>query len=313
MTYFNVFVCMAFIMTMVSAQVNDMSNNETEKILLYYLGGQSNMDGFGINDKLPEDLKDQLKDQLKNVWIFHGNPEEDGGENGGVGVWSRLREGHGVGFEAKKGRNLYSEHFGVELTFAQTLLAQHPDEKIAIIKYSRGGSSIDSLAAAEFGSWAPDFQGKKGINQYDHFLATLNNAFGSWSDDPSRRKYELVPAGIIWMQGESDATIDEDVAARYYDNLKHLMDLIRAAFRTDDLPVVIGRISDSWDNEVGKVWTYGELIQHCQEKFVRLDSCAEIVRSTMNYKYSDPWHYDSDAYLDLGKRFAEAVLKLRQR
>jgi hypothetical protein len=34
------------------------------------------------------------------------------------------------------------------------------------------------------------------------------------------------------------------------------------------------------------------------------------VRSTAKYAYSDPWHYDSAGYIDLGKRFAEEMSKI---
>jgi len=93
-----------------------------------------------------------------------------------------------------------------------------------------------------------------------------------------------------------------------------LMDLIRAALRVDDLPVVIGKISDSWnDKDDGKVWDHGELVQYAQEKFVRTDENAAIIRMTRYYKYSDPWHYDSEGYIDFGQRFADAVYKLKQK
>jgi hypothetical protein len=122
----------------------------------------------------------------------------------------------------------------------------------------------------------------------------------------------LIPQGIIWMQGESDA-LNEQTAFRYFDNLKRLMDLIRASFRTDDLPVVIGKISDSYTEADGKVWDYGELVQYAQEKFAASDANATIVRSTMYYNYSDPYHYDSRGYIDLGEKFAEAVYRLNQK
>jgi hypothetical protein len=32
----------------------------------------------------------------------------------------------------------------------------------------------------------------------------------------------------------------------------------------------------------------------------------------VNYKYSDPWHYDSEGYIDLGKKFAEAAYRINQ-
>ena len=88
------------------------------------------------------------------------------------------------------------------------------------------------------------------------------------------------------------------------------MDLIRASLNSDDLPVVIGKISDSHSNKAGKVWKYGELVQYAQEKYVRTDRNAAIVRSTRSYEYSDPWHYDSKGYIALGEAFAEAFYRL---
>ena len=121
----------------------------------------------------------------------------------------------------------------------------------------------------------------------------------------------LVPSGILWMQGESDAAFTEAVANNYFFNLKRLMDLLRASLLTNDLPVVIGKISDSWkDDKDGKVWDYGELVQYAQEKFAKSDGEAAIIRTTRYYRYSDPWHYDSQGYIDFGKQFADAVYKL---
>jgi hypothetical protein len=111
------------------------------------------------------------------------------------------------------------------------------------------------------------------------------------------------------MQGESDA-LNEQTALKYYDNLKRLMDLIRTSLRVDDLPVVIGKISDSYNEVDGKVWNYGELVQYAQEKYAAKDLKATIVRSTMYYNYSDPYHYDSKGYIDLGIKFADAIYQL---
>ena len=49
---------------------------------------------------------------------------------------------------------------------------------------------------------------------------------------------------------------------------------------------------------------------NAQEKYARTDGNAAIVRTTRYYKYSDPWHYDSEGYIDLGKQFAEALYQL---
>ena len=280
---------------------------------VYYLGGQSNMDGYGYVRELPAELKAESAE----TFIFHGNTSKDRQPVDGKGVWSKLKPGHGVGFKSNGKDNTYSDRFGVELTFAKAIKAASPGRKIAIIKYSRGGTSIAEEAAGGFGCWEPDFNlGEglgKGINQYDHFLATIQYATDQEDIDGDGQPDELIPAGILWMQGESDASYGPKVAAKYEANLKRLMDLIRAALRVDDLPVVIGRISDSGnDKEDGKVWDNGDRVRAAQAAFVQNDEAAALVKSTDKYGYSDPWHYDSAGYIDLGKQFAQAMLKLQE-
>lgn len=252
---------------------------KADTIKLYFLGGQSNMDGYGYSKELPKHLSKTFDD----VWIFHGNPAPDEDRTGGEGSWQKLRPGHGTGFSANQEVNQWSERFGVELSFAHQLQRLYPDDKIALIKYSRGGTSIDSLVAGKFGSWEVDYQGQNGLNQFDHFLTTVKNAVTDQDINDDGTRDVLVPQGIIWMQGESDAAHTEAIAAQYYQNLKRLMDQIRAAFWTDDLPIVIGKISDSWNDSDGLRWDHGDLVQYAQEKFVRNDGNAAIIRATRYY------------------------------
>jgi Carbohydrate esterase, sialic acid-specific acetylesterase len=273
---------------------------------LFYLGGQSNMDGFGFIQDLPS----ELAKPIPGVYIFHGDPAPDGVSVDGKGIWEPLKPGHGSGFSSDGKINKLSDRFGVELTLAIRLQELLPGQPIAILKYSRGGTSIDTAAAGEFGCWDPDFSKGNGINQYDHFLAAIKYALSVEDIDGDGEKDILIPAGIFWMQGESDACFGKDIALKYQANLKRLMDLLRAAFRTDDLPVVIGRISDSGRNPSGKVWPEGEIVRQAQADFVRSDGNATLVTSTDKYGYSDPWHYDSAGYLDLGRQFAEAFYSL---
>jgi len=280
---------------------------------LYYLGGQSNMDGYGSVKELPP----EAAGPVQGVMIFHGNTSADGAAVDGRGLWAELRPGHGVGYTTDGTTVIYSDRFGVELSFARTLRKLEPDAHVAIIKYSRGGSSIDCGAADRFGCWDPDYPDatSTGVNQYDHFLATIRHAMAIDDIDGDGQADTLVPKGIIWMQGESDAAHTEEIASRYEENLEHLMDLIRAALWADDLPVVIGRITDSGRDEQekdGKVWNHLEIVQQAQKSFVANDPRAALVTSTDTYGYSDPWHYDSAGYLDLGRQFAIAVHELQK-
>jgi len=278
----------------------------TQKIRVFVLAGQSNMNGFGYNKDLPNDLK-----TFKDVYIFQGNSVPDGDLNGGIGKWEVLKPGNGTGFKTDGKTNTLSDRFGLELSFAKRMKELFPNDKIALIKYAREGTSIDSVARADFGCWDADFHGKNGINQYDNFLKTVKNALSETDIDGNGKRDEIIPSGILWMQGEGDASYDEAIANRYYSHLKTLMNQMRAALLTDDLSVVIGKISDSGKNEKGRVWNTGELVQYAQEKFVENDKNAAIVRSTKKYNYgNDPWHYDSSGYIDLGKKFADEIFKL---
>jgi hypothetical protein len=209
-------------------------------------------------------------------------------------------------------RNASSTRFGPELTFAQRLRELRPGVRIAIVKYARGGTSIDTLAAGQAGSWDPAFRDGQGINQFDHFLATLQNALANTDVDGDGSADDLLPSGILWMQGESDAN-HEIAAQRYEQSLNALVREMRSAIGVSEVPVVIGRISDSGRDDDGRVWDYGPAVREAQAAFVASDVNAALVTSTDNYSYSDPWHYDSAGYLDLGRRFAEAIHGLIQR
>ncbi|MBL4632006.1 MAG: hypothetical protein JKY14_12940 [Paraglaciecola sp.] len=275
---------------------------------LFVLGGQSNMNGFGYTKDLPQ----HLNQSIDGVYIFQGRPDADDAPIAGQGKWEVVQPGHGIGFSSNGKVNKHTLRFGVELSFAHKLRTLYPDDNIAIIKYARSGSSIAIEAAGKFGAWDPDYKGKSGVNQYDHFLNTLINARSDMDIDADGVPDTLIPMGIIWMQGESDAAYSESIAKAYYGNLKRLMDLFRASLLVDDLPVVMGKISDSWDNKEGKVWPHGELVQYAQEKFAKQDSNAAIIRATRYYQYSDTWHYTSAGYIDLGEKFADAVFELNK-
>jgi hypothetical protein len=88
---------------------------------------------------------------------------------------------------------------------------------------------------------------------------------------------------------------------------------MRATFRNNDLPIVIGKISDSGDDEDGRVWNFGELVQYGQEKFAATQPNAAIVRTTNSYKYSDRYHYDNNGFIDLGKQFASKIFLLNNK
>jgi hypothetical protein len=274
---------------------------------LYFLGGQSNMEGFGFNDQLPAGVAAQSRD----VMIFAGQMALDNEAHGGEGSWQPLEPGFGTGFRTDGETNQLSDRFGPELFFGLTMAERQPGRKIAIIKYALGGSGLAD--GVGYGNWHPDFSTGSGINQYDHALKTLRGALAHADIDGDGAPDQLVASGIVWMQGEADAYDSQAAANAYRANIDRLMDLLRAAMRVDDLPVVVGKITDSGMADDGSVMDYIEFVQQAQQDFVDDDGCASYVTVTDDLSYlDDGWHYDSEGFIRLGTAFAEAMIELRK-
>ncbi len=284
--------------------------SQTPKIWqVYFLGGQSNMDGLGSISDLPTEL-DRIND---DVFIYHGNPAPDEGEPDGRGIWTPLQPGHGFGFYSDGNMNYYSDLFGLELSFANRMLDLQPDINLALVKYSRAATSIDPTASGGFGHWLPIVPRGNSVNQFDHFSATVKNALTVSDLDNDGRSDILIPAGFLWMQGESDAAYTKAVAERYEDNLKLLLAEIRKMLNNNDLPVAIGRISDSGQDTDGLVWNHGSIVRQAQQDIAASDPRNSLITQTDSLTCSDGVHYDSNSLIKLGYLFAESMYKLQTR
>ena len=286
------------------------ANAHAKVYRVYYLGGQSNMDGYGLTEQLTEEQQAPVEGGM----IYRGTIQRAGDEPKGLGAWATLEPGFGVGYSSDGFTNRFGNRFGPELRFGAQMQKLHPDANIAIIKYSCGGSSL--MLETGGATWDVDDRrrknGRVGINQFDHALKTIDEAMRVRDIDGDGEEDTLIPCGIVWMQGESDGT-NEQAAEAYEQNLTELMDLLRAALRVDELPVVIGQISDSGLKGGGEpVWRWGETIRAAQLAFCKMDPAAILVTGTEKFSYSDRAHYDTAGYLDLGKRFAEAMHALEE-
>ena len=268
---------------------------------VYYFGGQSNMDGYGFNDQLP----DSLKNRIPGSMIFNGKRDNQGSSKGGIGIWSPVEPGHGNMFQTDGTSNSLSEMFGPELSFAKKMTID--GEKIAVIKYSFGGTAL--YPGAGYGDWYPDQQRR---NHLDNALSTIKNAFDVADINGDGRLDRLIPSGIIWMQGESDAEHSREASRAYYGNLKNLINLLRASLRNEKLPVIIGKINDShMTSNGGPTQPYIKIVHSAQKKFTEEDNCASYVTEIESYNFSnDAWHYDTDGFIKMGIAFAKAVKQL---
>ena len=277
------------------------SSNQVDTWKVYYFGGQSNMDGYGFNNQLP----DSLKKRIPNSMIFNGKRDNEGNPNGGIGIWSPVEPGHGNMFQTDGVSNFLSKMFGPELSFAKKMTSY--GVKIAIIKYSFGGTAL--YPGAGYGDWHPD---QERINHLDNALSTINNAFDVADINGDGRLDRLIPSGIVWMQGESDAEHSKEASEAYYGNLKNLINLLRASLRNEKLPVVIGKINDShMTPNGGPTQPFIKNVHLAQKKFTEQDGCASYVTEIESYQFSDDaWQYNTDGFIKMGIAFAKAVKQL---
>ena len=272
---------------------------------VYFLAGQSNMEGYAPVSDLPEDLK-QVQPYVP---IFMGNMPYDHDHTGGRGLWAPLEPGFGRLFGSNGKQNRLSGYFGPELSFAREMKRLNPDQNIAIIKYARSGASI-MPGAGNGGNFHPDYRGQNGLNQYDFAIRTITGALAAQDIDGDGRKDVLIPAGIAWMQGEGDAQAPEPAAA-YYLNLDHLIHHLRHALGDPTLPIVIGKITDSYMNEGGPMMPHIAAVHDAQERFVDHDICAAYMTETDQYQHAnDRWHYTADGYVKMGRAFAQSLTTL---
>ena len=275
---------------------------------LYFLGGQSNMDGYGFSAELPTDASGVVP----RAMIFAGQAGLDGDPRAGLGVWQPLGPGFGTGFVADRASVERSDRFGPELFFGRTLAMRRPGEHVAVVKYAMGGTAL--AAGVGYGSWHPDGSDGAGQGQYGHALRALRGALSVADIDRNGRPDRLVPAGIVWMQGEADAVDSQAAADAYGANLGRLMSLLRDALGAGELPVVVGKITDSGMADDGAVMDYAGTVQAAQAAFAADDPCAALVTATDGLGYlDDGWHYDTDGVVRLGVAFAEAMLALEAR
>lgn len=282
-----------------------ISTTTAETFKVYYLGGQSNMVGFGYNRSLPAELIAPVDE----VPTFSGAPRVDEEPIGGDGAWTKMQPGFGLGSDFVDGEYILSDRFGPEITFVDEMKKLAPNERFAIVKYAWGGTALmDGVSG--YGSWDPSV---KKLNQYDYFLKVVRDAMGECDIDGDGEADTLIPAGIIWMQGEADAFESLHAANAYKENLANLTSLMRAAFHDKDLPIVIGRITDSRKGREKTVMKYSETVRKAQEAFTEEDehSVLSIVTEKCKYGEDDEWHYLTEGYMLMGRDFARKIHSLQ--
>jgi alpha-galactosidase len=239
-------------------------------VKVFILAGQSNMDGqahirtidFLGEDKEHGHLLKTFKPDGKtlvtrdDVWVANG------------GVYGKLQPGFG----GRKNYDQLGERIGPEYAFGY-FMGEALDEQVLLIKYAPGGQSLHY-------NFRPPSAGKTGNERVDAEILTkevadrwnegrqepvvglqyrtlvrythntLKNLKKHFPEYDEKLGYEI--AGLVWFQGYNDM-FDETGRKQYGQNLVHLIDDLRAEFKSPQMKVVVGVMGvNGVKNEVGK-------------------------------------------------------------
>ncbi len=170
------------------------------------------------------------------------------------------------------------------LSFSKLLTERLPDSiSVLIIPTAVGGSSISQ--------WLGDSL-HRDVKLLSNFSEKVETG----------KKYGQIK-GVLWHQGESDAN-QVDIPL-YKDRLSDLFSEFRKIISREDLPILIGELGSFSKN-------YDDWMKiNDQISLYALNDSNAIVISTSDLTHKgDMVHFDSESQRILGKRFAEAYLKI---
>ena len=258
-----------------------------EHYLIYLIGGQSNANGRGDASQLTGALAAPQKD-VRLYW-HRTQPATNVGHLA-EDHWIDLAPGSGHGQTSP----VYPKEFGPEVSFGRALADAHPAAKIALIKYSVGGSNLDKQWAAD----GPLF--KNFTNTVQAALAALTKAGDT---------YEL--RGMIWQQGENDAASPK-FAAAYQTNLTHLIERVRKdLFGGKPLPFIVGGLSDSQNSTIKTPGTGWYVVRQAQETVAKTVPNVGFASSdSFSTRVGEAIHFNHDGQVALGKAHAAEMIRL---
>ena len=198
------------------------------KIKVFLLAGQSNMDGRADGDKLSKEDKESLSKAGKNIDFYYNHREV-----------TPLQLTTPSDFVKNKFNLEHS--FGPEIFFGINLVKKYPDEKFIFIKRAVGGTSL-------YGCWNPYWTKEKAevTNEVDKpklfsdFIAYTKEVLSRYDTS----EYEI--CGMLWVQGETDSNKNNgDLPAKTYgQNLKNLILEVRKQLDAQDMPFIMFQVGN---------------------------------------------------------------------
>lgn len=235
------------------------------KELVFVLAGQSNMVGQGK----ASELAPAYRRPPENVSFYYN------------------------GYKAPLNR---FKHFGPEIGFAHELSRHFPHDQIKLIKFAVGGTSMFAWDPLWNATKAHSTRNASAGPLFKKLIKTVNIQF-----DGTKSKL----AGIIWMQGETDAFY-LNAAKQYQGNLVRFVNSLRSTLKSPNALFIMGSV-----NPPLELFQSTSIVQQAQKRASQRIRNLRLVKTDDLDKRNDHLHYNTKGQLELGKRFARAYLRTK--
>jgi thiol-disulfide isomerase/thioredoxin len=173
---------------------------------------------------------------------------------------------------------------GIGRSFARRVLEQRPGAGIGLIPCAFGGTSLNE--------WSPG---------------------GKLFQDAVRRTREAMKAGklagILWHQGEADSA-DMKLASSYAERFSKVIEALRRELGSPATPVVAGGLGEFLHERKGNPQPFASVVNEQLAQVPRAVPASAFVTSKGLVHKGDQVHFDSASLRELGRRYADAYLKL---
>lgn len=250
-------------------------NASAADVDVYILAGQSNMDGRGVAEQLPEQLRSVQREVL--IYYAHpADPKKQGEEPTRSDAWQPVGAGYSVPTRSRR-IELPSKTFGPEVSFAHAMnKAQPKGNRLAILKVSRGGTNLKS-------DWSPTGY------MYQGLVKEIDKSLKALAD----KGHAATVRGVLWHQGESDSRHVQT----YPGELETLIANLREKLASPTLPFLIGELAP----------TKPKAFREMQRK-IAADNEGVFFVSSAELTTADKTHFDAASQVTLGQRFADVFL-----
>ena len=243
---------------------------------LFVLTGQSNSLGTTAGGEAdPTSGSDPADQHVKFFWHNVVDAAESLGDSGGV--WTSLQDQQGGKYPVS------ATHWGPEINFARTIYRAGVRD-FGIIKASRGGGGNTNWSKSSGG------------HMYSHVKATVDAATAALV--AAGDSFDIV--GFLYVQGESDSGAEAGISDGRLDEL--ISNLRADLTKASSMHAVIGGIGAAGGNR--------NTVREKQADLADRDATIGYFENLdLQGQLYDNLHFDKDAKLTIGKRFAGSFLK----